>query len=328
MLPLVLTAVFAGTFLAVFVAIAATRPMVDPPARRTAPQPEEGDPANPPHVEWSPALDSNLLRDESLSTIGFWSGLLERIDGTEIMKAHIAESGLRWTVGRTTAMMLLAAASCWAFLSVFSFIPTYVTIAVGLAAGAAPYLVIMRRRRQRLNKLEEQFPEALESLARSLRAGNPIGAGLEMLARECKAPLAQEMRKTADERALGLSLDQAMDNLATRVPVPEIHLFVAAVQLQSRTGGRLHEVLSRLAETMRESYALKSEIRSIAAHGRLTGALLTFLPVAIALMMMWVNPSHMLILWVHPVGKDLIFAAICCLVLAHVVIRKLVDIRI
>ena len=120
----------------------------------------------------------------------------------------------------------------------------------------------------------------------------------------------------------------AMDNLAARVPVPEIHLFVAAVQLQSRTGGRLHEVLSRLAETMRESYALKSEIRSIAAHGRLTGALLTFLPIAIAAMMLWVNPAHMLILWTHPAGKDFIFGAFFCLCLAHVDIRKLGEIGI
>lgn len=327
MLPLILTAVFAGTFLAVVAAVFATRPMVDAPVRKQATE-QDLDPNSPHHVEWTPDLDSNLLRDESLSAIGFWSGLLERIDGIEILKKHIAESGLRWTVGRTTAMMLLAAASCWAFLSTFTFIPRYITFMVGVAAGAAPYMIVMRRRRQRLQKLEEQFPEALESLARSLRAGNPIGTGLEMLARECRAPLAQEMRKTADERALGLSLDQAMDNLAARVPVPEIHLFVAAVQLQSRTGGRLHEVLSRLAETMRESYALKSEIRSIAAHGRMTGAMLTALPAIIAIMMLWVNPPHMLVLWTHPMGKDLIFAAICGLVLAHVVIRKLVDIRI
>lgn len=325
MLPLILTAVFAGTFLAVIVAVAAARPMVEPPHRAPQAGAEAGEGE---HEEWSPALDSNLLRDEALSTIGFWGGLLERITATQNLQAHIAEAGMRWSVGRTTAMMLLAAASFWAFLATFTFIPGYVTLIGGLTAGATPYLMIMRRRQLRLNKIEEQFTEALESLARSLRAGNPIGTGLEMLARECKAPLSQEMRKVADERALGLSLDQVMDNFAARVPVAEIHLFVAAVQLQSRTGGRLHEVLSRLAETMREAYALKSEIRSIAAHGRVTGAILTFMPVGIAAMMMWVNPSHMLTLWFHPIGKDLIFAAIVCLVLAHVVIRKLVDIRI
>lgn len=325
MLPLILTAVFAATFLAVMAAVAAARPMVEPPARRREGEGVDGEAA---HVEWSPVLDSTLLRDESLSTIGVWSGLLERIDGTAIMKAHLAEAGVRWSVGRLTAMMLLGAASFWAFLATFSFIPGYVTLAGGLAAGAAPYLMILRRREKRLLQLEEQFPEALESLARALRAGHPIGVGLEMLARECKAPLAQEMRKAADERALGLSLDQAMDNLAARVPVAEVHLFVAAVQLQNRTGGKLHEVLSRLAETMREAGALKSEIRSIAAHGRMTGLMLTVLPVVIAGMLLWVNPSHMLVLWTHPMGKDMVFGAICCLVLAHVVIRKLVDIRI
>jgi tight adherence protein B len=199
MLPLILTAVFAGTFLAVIVAVAAARPMVEKPrAMGEDPGATGGE-----HVEWSPVLDSTLLRDESLSTIGFWGGLLERINATQILQGHIAEAGMRWSVGRTTAMMLLAAASFWAFLATFTFIPRYVTLLGGLAAGATPYLMIMRRRRLRLNKIEEQFPEALESLARSLRAGNPIGTGLEMLARECKAPLSQEMRKVADDGRWG-----------------------------------------------------------------------------------------------------------------------------
>jgi tight adherence protein B len=278
--------------------------------------------------EWSPLLDSPLLKDESLSTISFWSRLLEQVDGVRLLQRRLDEAGLRWSVGRLTAMMLLAAAATGVLLNTFTFVPRFVVLAASAAAGFGPYWVVARRRTRRLRKFEEQFPDALDSLARCLRAGNTVAAGLELLAREAPQPLAQEFRRTADERGLGMPMDQALANLATRIPVAEVSLFVAAIQLQSRTGGKLHEVLSRLAETMRESGALKSEVRSIAAHGRLTGAMLTALPIGIALMTAWVNPGHVLILWTNETGRDMLFAALICLVLAHVVIGKLVDIKI
>ena len=105
-------------------------------------------------------------------------------------------------------------------------------------------------------------------------------------------------------------------------------MFAAAVQLQNRSGGKLNEVLSGLAENMREAVALKGEVRALAAHGKLTGAVLTVLPIVIAIVMTMVNPSYLLILIHHPDGKYLIGAAIGCLVLAHFVIRRVVDIKI
>jgi tight adherence protein B len=105
-------------------------------------------------------------------------------------------------------------------------------------------------------------------------------------------------------------------------------MFAAAIQMQTRTGGKLNEVLAKLAENMRESTALKGEVRALAAHGKMTGTVLTVLPIVIAGMMMVVNPSYLGVLFYHPYGKYLISAAIVCLVLAHVVIRRIVDIKI
>ncbi len=112
------------------------------------------------------------------------------------------------------------------------------------------------------------------------------------------------------------------------MPLLEVSMFASAVQLQNRTGGKLNEVLGTLAENMRESVALKGEVRALAAHGKLTGAVLTVLPIAIAAVMMVVNPSYLSILIHHPYGKYLIAAAVACLVLAHFVIRRIVDIKI
>jgi len=149
-----------------------------------------------------------------------------------------------------------------------------------------------------------------------------------MIVAETLPPVSMEMRKTSTEANLGMGWARALDNLGQRMPMLEVHLFTSAVQLHSRTGGKLSEVLSGLAENMREAIALQGEVRSLAAHGKLTGAILTILPIGIAVMMMIVSPGYMQVLINHPWGKSLITAAIVCLVLAHLVIRKLVDIKV
>jgi tight adherence protein B len=121
---------------------------------------------------------------------------------------------------------------------------------------------------------------------------------------------------------------RALENLARRVPILEVNVFISAVVLHARTGGKLGEVLTGVAENMRESISLQGEVRALAAHGKLTGAVLTALPAVIAAMMMAFSPGYMLTLYNHPWGKTLIAAAIGCLVLAQVVIRKIVDIKI
>jgi tight adherence protein B len=151
---------------------------------------------------------------------------------------------------------------------------------------------------------------------------------MEMLAAEAEEPVSGEMRTTVDEWKLGMTWDQALDNLVRRVPVLDVSIFVAAVRLQMKTGGKLGEVLSKLAESMRENGAIQGEVRALAAHGRITGAVLTGLPVVIAALMFYVNPSQMTILFTHPIGRNLVVIAMLLLVIAHFVIRKIVDIRI
>jgi tight adherence protein B len=198
-----------------------------------------------------------------------------------------------------------------------------------VACGAAllPYGYILQRRGKRFDEFKKQFPDALDFLSRSLRAGHPLPVALELLAQEESPPLSTEMRKTAEERRLGMQLDQALDNLANRVPIINVRIFVAAVKLQNRTGGKLSEVLDGLAESMREAGAVEGEVKSLAAHGRVTGAVLTALPVLIGVMMTMVNPGYLSIIVENPTARIVTILCLVGLVAAHFIIRKIVDVR-
>lgn len=269
-----------------------------------------------------------LIREESLSTISLWHQLLTRIDFIAILKTRIGEAGLRWSIGRTTASMLLGGALGAALAIGFEWMPPGSSILLAVAGALPPYLYILNRRAARLRKCEDQFPDALDSLARAMRAGHAFAGGMELLASECPAPLGLEIRRVCDEWRLGLSWNQALENLVRRVPILELRLFSAAVILQSRTGGRLSEVLERLAETIRESASLRGDVRAISANGRMTGTVLTILPIGIAITMFVTSPDYIASLIVYPQGKYLLIGSAACIVLGHFVIRKIVNIKI
>ena len=269
-----------------------------------------------------------VLKDESLSSISIWAKLLERSDLIHIMRRHLQQADLGWSVGRVTMLMLLAGSIALAIAMREDRIPGIVAVVIAVLFGSLPYLYIVRRRAKRFRRFEENFPDALDSLARALRAGHPFAAGMDIVAQECEAPVSTELRKPAAEANLGSSWEHALANLSERIPLLEVNMFAAAVQMQTRTGGKLNEVLAKLAENMREATSLRGEVRALAAHGKMTGAVLTVLPLVIAGMMMIVNPSYLTILVYHPYGKYLISGAIICLVLAHFVIRRIVDIKI
>lgn len=268
-----------------------------------------------------------LLKDETLSSISPWAKLLERSDLVKIIHRHLIQSGLSWSVGRITLFMLLTGSVATAIAMQFDSIPGYGAMMIGASIAALPYFYILQRRAKRLRQFEENFPDALDSLARAMRAGHPFAAGMEIISDECEPPVSTEMRQTAVEGNLGTSWDVALANLGERMPLLEVSMFASAVQLQNRTGGKLNEVLAKMAEDMRDATALKGEVRSLAAHGKLTGAVLTALPLVISGIMMVVNPSYMAVLIYHPYGKYLIAGAVGCLVLAHFVIRRIVDIK-
>jgi tight adherence protein B len=280
-----------------------------------------------PAVEEAGASPS-LIKEDEVSTIRLWGRILARFGHVETLRKHISDAGLTWTVGRLTLSMLLLALLAAVTAYSVSWIPLGICILGGVVFGALPYLYVMGRRKKRFSLFASQFPEALDSLTRALRAGYPLASAMELLAMEQPEPLAGELRRTRDEWKLGSNWDQALDNLSSRVPIAEVRLFAAAVKMQNRMGGRLNDVLARLSETMRDTASLESEARAISAHSRITGTVLTFLPIGIGAMMLVINPEYMSILLNRPEGRILLTAALVANVIAHALIRKLSQVKV
>lgn len=273
------------------------------------------------------AQASALLNGRQLSTIRIWGALLERFSQVERLRQLIAQAGVRWTVGRTTLVMLFGAASVGLFLTETGIFSPWVRALMTAAAASSPVLYLRAARARRFRLFAEQFPEALDSLSRALKAGYPLAHAIEMLAAEQPEPLAGEMRRTRDEWKLGIPWDQALDNLTARIPLSEVALFAAAVKMQNRYGGRLNDVLVRLGETMREHAALEGEVRSVSAHSRLTGSVLSALPVVIGLLLFWINPEQMSLLLQKPTGRAMLAGAVLANIAAHAVLRRMAQIR-
>ena len=272
-------------------------------------------------------LSSPILKQDQTSSIGFWASTLEHFTLSQRLKLLLEEADLNWSVGRLALMMLVTGISSGVVASRFSFVPVLAALALAFAISTAPYFWVLRRRTQKIERFDQAFPDALDSLARSLRAGHPLAAAMDQIAAECAEPVAGEFRQTLDEWRLGRTWDQSLDNLAKRVPSLQVATFVAAVRLHSRSGGKLTEVLGALAESMREANAIEGEVRALSAHGRMTGTILTALPVFIAFMMMKVNPEYMGVLFTDPTGKLLVTAAIGCLIAAHFVIQWILKVK-
>ncbi len=269
-----------------------------------------------------------LLKNDQLSSISAWHDLLARFDFIEIMRKQTAQADLQWSAGRLTLSMLLAGAVVFALVSTSSWIPFWAQVGIAWLAALGPYWYVLRIRAKRFEAFTSQFPDALDSITRAMKSGYPLMPAIDQVTKEVAPPMSSELRKVCVEVSLGVPVAVALTNFCERVPLVEVELFAASVQLHSRTGGRLAEVLSSLSENIRDQIALEGEVRALAAQGRVTGVILSALPVFIAGMLAVVSPGYIGLLLGHPYGKHMIAAALFCLVLAHVVIRRIVDIRV
>lgn len=255
--------------------------------------------------------------------------LLDRLNLNVRLREVLEQAGLKWHVARLThaclAMFLSGFAVTW-----YAAPPAYRRIAVvpGLLAGSLPLLYVLRKRRTRLRRFEEQFPESLEFVSRSMRAGHAFSVSLEMLHREFRDPLAGEFRRTFDEHNLGMPLDAALEKLARRVPLMDVHFFVSAVMLQKRTGGNLAELLDNLAYLIRERFKLRGRIRAVSAHGRMTGAALSTIPAVVALMMFFVNRDYVTFFVTDPTGQLMAGAAVALQLIGYLIINRIVSIEV
>jgi len=201
-------------------------------------------------------------------------------------------------------------------------------LAAGVVAAGLPVWYVRREARQRVRHFEEQFPDCLEFMSRSMRAGHAFSVALEMVYREFSEPLAGEFRRTFEEQNFGQPLDVVLKKLAQRIPSMDVQFFVSAVLLQKRTGGNLAELLDKLAYIIRERFKLRARVRSISAQGLMSGRILTAIPAAVGALMFMVNPQYARFFFVDPMGHELLAGALLLQVFGYLIIRKIVTIEV
>jgi len=267
-----------------------------------------------------------IKAEDRLSNVDAFDKMLRSNKYITPLKTYIEQSGVRFTVG--TFLLAIACCALLGFVVAMRFTFNIWFSLLGAAIfGLLPHLYVKRSRTKRLLKFEEQFPEAIDLVARALRAGHSLPTGLSMVADELVAPVGTEFRTLYDEQNYGLTLPEALRNFARRIPVLDARFFVTAVLTQRDAGGNLAEVLDNLAEVIRARFKVKRQVRVISAHGRITGWVLAGLPPSVAIASFIISPVHMQTLLGDPLGVNMIMAAAVMQVLGTLVIRKIVDIE-
>lgn len=195
-------------------------------------------------------------------------------------------------------------------------------------AGSLPWLWLLWKRHQRLIKFESQMPDAMDLLARSLRAGHSMADGLRLIGDEMAEPISREFLRCYRQQALGVPLEATLEEMTARVPNLDLRFFVNAVVLQRQTGGDTAEILDKIARLIRQRFQIRAQVRALTGEGRLSGLVLLALPIVLAIYLYFRNPDYLMILFREPLGHKMVLAAIVLQLLGAVVIKKIVDIKI
>jgi len=285
------------------------------------------------NAERQPSEELALLRDEMLSQIPALDSLLRRSVSVSNLQSLLSQADLNVRAGNLLIFSLVTAVllGAVAMLSTGG-LPANESLlfsCVGIFLGALlPYSFASYRRAKRFQKFEELFPEAIDTLARAVRAGHAFTTALELIASEVSEPVASEFRKLFEEQKFGMPVRDALMNLTERMPLVDVKFFVTAVMLQRETGGNLAEILDNLSYVIRERFKIMRQVRVYTAQGRLTMMLLMGLPPIIVVVMLLMNRGFILPLFTDPIGHTLIVSGILLQTVGYFVIRKIIQIQV
>src|SRR6266853_4378668 len=278
-------------------------------------------------AEREPIQELALLRDEVMSRIPAFDNLLRNSPQIAGLQTLLEQADVKSRAGNVLLLCLLSGAGLGLVILLFTGFPQFAWL--GLILGALlPYSYANYKRTKRFSKFEELFPEAIDTLARAVRAGHAFTTALELIASEIAEPVASEFRKLYEEQKFGLPVRDALINLTERVPLVDVKFFVTAVMLQRETGGNLAETLDNLSYVIRERFKIQRQVRVYTAQGRLTMALLMGMPPIIVTIMLTLNPAFIRPLFTDPIGHGLLAAGIALQTVGYFVIRRIIRIQV
>jgi tight adherence protein B len=266
----------------------------------------------------------DVRKNELMSSIPWLDRYLAKVELAPRLRRLLFQANVKWTVG-TLALICCVSFVIPGYLVYWRTNSMVFAAIVGAVTGLMPLGWVFHKRKQRMAKFEQGLPEALELIVSALRVGHSLNAAMGLVARECQDPVGAEFRLTFDEQNYGLELKGALENLTTRMPLQDIKIVATAILIQRESGGNLAEVLEKTSTVIRERFRLKRQVSTHTAQGRLTGWILTLLPVVLGGLLYIVNPDLMSILWKRDLGIKLLYAAGGMIVVGGLIIRKIVN---
>lgn len=234
-------------------------------------------------------------------------------------------------IGMTLSKFLMLTAGMFVVGTVvapFVRVPMMLAPLVGLVLSGLPLFYVWWMRGRRFNKFTRQLPEALDLISRALRSGHSLASGINLVAEELSDPIAKEFGRVYEAQNLGLPLEEALEELAGRMPNLDLRFFVTAVVLQRQTGGDLAEILDKIGHLVRERFKIWGEIQSLTGEGRLSAVVLLSLPPLLFAAMFKMNPSYAMTLFTDPLGQKMLMSAIFLQLVGAWVIKKIIDIKV
>jgi tight adherence protein B len=269
------------------------------------------------------SLNLKLVRDEMLSSVPALHRLLIKWTWSSRLRDFVAQAGMKTKPAKL--LLISAVIGLGAYLITKLFYPQFpIALLAAIIATVIPFSVVAFKRRRRLRKFEEHFPEALDLLGRAVRAGHAFTTGLEMIAKESSEPVAEEFRATFEEQNFGLPLKDALLNMTERVPMVDVRFFVTALLIQKETGGNLAEILDGLSRVIRDRFRIQREVKTRTAQGRLTAAILISLPPLMMLILEIINPHYIHILVDDPAGPIVLSIAVGMQLIGSALLWKII----
>jgi tight adherence protein B len=271
--------------------------------------------------------DVSIRREDRLSSISWLDKALKRLDIVEPLRLLLYQAGMNWTVARLLLTAVLAACIMGSLVYLRTR-ASFLAFVIGCVAGTVPFFYVLQQRSSRFERVRERLPEALDLMVAAIRAGHSLSSAMGMVAKECPEPIRREFRQCYDEQNFGLELRLAFTNLAYRLPIHDIHILITAVLIQNESGGNLTEILDKVAYLIREDFRLQRQVRVHTAQGRMTGWILSLLPLILGVGLYLLNPASMSLLWKREIGRYMLYGSIGMTLTGALIIRKIVRIQV
>jgi len=269
----------------------------------------------------------DIVRKNMLSEVPWLNRMLLSIRWTDKFSRMIEQSGIESTLG-VFVLLSVVFASGGFVISLWVTSNALLSVLIGFFLGVFPFLYVFLKKKRRMEKFQRQLPDALDLIARALKAGHAFTGGLKMVGDELGEPVGTEFAKTLQEINFGSGIPEALKGLTQRVDCPDLRFFIISVIIQRETGGNLAEILGKISYLIRERFKLQSRVQVLASEGKLSAIILIAIPFVIALALSVLNPVYMKTLFVDPVGKALVAFALAMMVIGIVVMKRMIEIRV